>query len=264
MKGELVGSFSSYLPLIGRIESRYQLMSGGIWMRDNFRVPIIAVACYLLFILIGRKVMSYRKPFILKRPLFLWNIGLAVFSLLVCLSIIPHIIHANLLYGIRYTYCNSWVFSDPHILLWNFLFCFYKIIELCDTAFIILRKRPLQFLHWYHHVTVLLYCYYACGQVTPGTMQHYFSSSNAFVHAIMYSYYALRAADVRLHPKTALFITILQVSQMFFCLLIICTAYLNYLTETKCDMHLGSLYYGAALYGSYAVLFVHYFIRRYL
>ena len=30
-----------------------------------------------------------------------------------------------------------------------------------DTAFIVLRKRKLIFLHWYHHATVLLVCWYA-------------------------------------------------------------------------------------------------------
>jgi elongation of very long chain fatty acids protein 6 len=30
-----------------------------------------------------------------------------------------------------------------------------------DTLFIVLRKKPLIFLHWYHHITVLLFCWHA-------------------------------------------------------------------------------------------------------
>lgn len=40
------------------------------------------------------------------------------------------------------------------------MFVFSKVPELGDTVFIILRKRPLIFLHWYHHVTVLLYTWH--------------------------------------------------------------------------------------------------------
>ena len=33
-----------------------------------------------------------------------------------------------------------------------------KVFELWDTFFIVVRKRPLILLHWYHHVTVLCVC----------------------------------------------------------------------------------------------------------
>ena len=40
--------------------------------------------------------------------------------------------------------------------LWRLI----KIIEFGDTLFVVLRKKPLQFIHWYHHITVCIYSFY--------------------------------------------------------------------------------------------------------
>lgn len=36
-----------------------------------------------------------------------------------------------------------------------------QVAELLDTVFIVARKRPLLFLHWYHHISVLVYTWHA-------------------------------------------------------------------------------------------------------
>jgi hypothetical protein len=41
------------------------------------------------------------------------------------------------------------------------LFILSKFPELVDKFFIVARRRPLLFLHWYHHVAVLLYCWHS-------------------------------------------------------------------------------------------------------
>lgn len=44
---------------------------------------------------------------------------------------------------------------------WACMFAFSKIAELGDTLFLVLRKRPVIFLHWYHHAVVLIYCWHS-------------------------------------------------------------------------------------------------------
>ena len=56
------------------------------------------------------------------------------------------------------------------------------------TEHVVARQRPLLFLHWYHHVTVLLYCWHSYATEAPQAL--YFVAMNYSVHAIMYGYLA--------------------------------------------------------------------------
>lgn len=59
-------------------------------------------------------------------------------------------------HGLPYSLCHS-CNPDSVAAYWSFLFAVSKVIELGDTLFIVLRKKPLIFLHYYHHVAVLVY-----------------------------------------------------------------------------------------------------------
>ncbi len=73
---------------------------------------------------------------------------------------------------------------------WTEMFLWSKAVELIDTAFLVLRKRPIIFLHWYHHVTVMMYTWHACKE--HAASGRWFISMNYTVHALMYTYYASR------------------------------------------------------------------------
>ena len=61
-----------------------------------------------------------------------------------------------------------------------------------------LAKRRLIFLHWWHHATVLLYCWHSYGtQIATGL---WFATMNYFVHALMYAYYGCMGVE-RLRPR---------------------------------------------------------------
>ena len=53
---------------------------------------------------------------------------------------------------------------------WTVAFVLSKPLELFDTVFIVLRKKPLIFLHWYHHVTVLLFCWHSYAHRSPNAL----------------------------------------------------------------------------------------------
>ena len=52
---------------------------------------------------------------------------------------------------------NSYIEHNKVSGFWATMFVLSKVPELGDTIFIVLRKQPLIFLHWYHHATVLVY-----------------------------------------------------------------------------------------------------------
>lgn len=87
-----------------------------------------------------------------------------------------------------------------------------KMVEFGDTFFIILRKKPLIFLHWWHHITVLNAVWLTSFHWDP--VGRWFGIVNLGVHALMYSYYALKSVNIYVPRKFAMFLTALQIGQM--------------------------------------------------
>lgn len=151
--------------------------------------------------------------------------------------------------------------------VWSFLFGFSKLPELIDTIFIVLRKQKLIFLHWYHHITVFTYCWYYYTHMIA-TVQ-WFMVMNYFVHSFMYSYYALRAGGICTPPKWVnMFITILQLLQMVGGVIINTRIAINIGDPNfYCDGVIESSYshvlLSFAMYGSYFMLFLHFFYTTY-
>lgn len=145
--------------------------------------------------------------------------------------------------------------------LWVMLFIYSKIPELIDTVFIVLRKRPLIFLHWYHHVTVLLFCWSAYSTMAASGL--WFVAMNYSVHALMYGYYCLQALNVCPKSFPAILITMSQILQMFIGTFVCISSWYFALNGRTCANDRSNLIAGAIMYGSYLYLFTDFAIRRY-
>ncbi|GAB5570565.1 elongation of very long chain fatty acids protein 6 isoform X1 [Prionailurus iriomotensis] len=130
-----------------------------------------------------------------------------------------------------------------------------------DTIFIILRKQKLIFLHWYHHITVLLYSWYSYKDMVAGG--GWFMTMNYGVHAVMYSYYALRAAGFRVSRKFAMFITLSQITQMLMGCVINYLVF-SWMQQDQCHSHFQNIFWSSLMYLSYLVLFCHFFFEAYI
>lgn len=105
--------------------------------------------------------MANRKPFKLRKALLFWNIGLAVYSVMSSFRALDEFLYVYRNFGFHYTVCDGSVFQkSPHIAFWLWMFAISKLIEFGDTAFIVLRKQNLIFLHWYHHMATFIYVWF--------------------------------------------------------------------------------------------------------
>lgn len=171
-------------PFYFEFEDRYSLSEWQDWCSQRNHWPILAINLYLMSIYYGQSAMRNRKPIKIKPLLFVWNACLALFSII---GSYRSLTHMNILLpeiGFR----NSVCISDPDnvVSFWVYLFTMSKFVELGDTFFLVIRKRNIMFLHWYHHVTVLLYTWFAFTH--NASTGKYFIVMNYFVHSLMYTW----------------------------------------------------------------------------
>jgi len=228
------------------------------WMAKWFMVLYLG-GIYLL-----KKYMKTREKFDLRAPLFLWNFCLATLSLFGAIRTISELLQLINNYGLTFSFCFAGKpFLDNRVGgFWNWMFTLSKVPELGDTVFIVLRKQPLIFLHWYHHVTVLLYTWYSYSDYIATA--RWFVCMNYLVHSIMYSYYALKALRFRVPRFVAMFITTAQLAQMVMGSAVNIWAYQVKQAGNECHVSYENIKISLIMYTSYFVLFAHFFRRAYM
>lgn len=231
------------------------------WMEQHPEIPIIAVCLYGLFIYAGQKYMEKREPFKWRKGLAAWNLFLTVYSAIsVVRGIHPLYNYATLPLQTNLCTDHRTAYGGASG-LWVMIFVWSKFAELIDTVFIIAHKKPLLFLHWYHHITVLLYSWF--GYISGAPHGPFFGPVNVTVHTVMYGYYFLMA--IRMKPKwfNPIYITIFQIAQMIAGVTISCISFYYYLNVPDCFVNKNILLQGLVMYGSYLYLFAAFFVKRY-
>jgi len=167
---------------------------------------------YVVVVFGVQYLMRKRERFELKLLLTLWNVCLAGFSIMGAIRCISEFQRTITSKGLHESIVDMSFYDGPSG-LWILLFTLSKLVELGDTVFIVLRKQNLIFLHWYHHIATLIYCWNSYAEQT-GTGR-WFVAMNYCVHSLMYSYYALKALRFKVPRFVMVMITGLQTLQMF-------------------------------------------------
>ncbi|KAL8270576.1 hypothetical protein Esti_005475 [Eimeria stiedai] len=263
---QLVCSFLSYL-----FPENAWGPGTGERLADKYKGPIlVASALYLPAVYLLQRVMASRPAYSLQTAAFLWNLSLSMLSWIGVITALVHQPHMFL---------TAWFperqFAPPVRVVIT-LFTLTKAVEFGDTFVLVLKKKPLTFLHVYHHLTVSLYCWHA--QFVNADFAHAFALMNLGVHALMYLYFALSCCTSAAKPGTSSssssgrrllhqvlrrcrpFITVLQIVQML--------VGANLAFQATLQHHDASQVFNAQLavcmYLSYAVLFMHLYCSSYL
>ena len=233
-------------------------------MESHSFVPIVAIIVYCIAILAGKAYFANRERWHWRYTLAVWNFGLSSFSFIGMSRTLPHLLHMLGTLSLKETICCDPVrtYGGGSTGLWVQLFILSKFPELLDTFFIVIHKKKLIFLHWYHHITVLCYCWHA--YVTHAPHGIFFVVMNYTVHATMYGYYCLMA--LRMRPKwfNPMIVTAMQISQMLLGVAITVAGFYYKKLDPECSVHDENNMAGFAMYGSYLLLFVEFFVERYV
>lgn len=231
------------------------------WMTNNWHLSLVYAFLYIIAIFVGQRYMKSREKFDLRRSLVAWNLVLAAFSFVGASRMWPEFIYTIYNQGVDHSICNT-DYTHGVSGCWAWLFVLSKVPELFDTLFIVLRKQELIFLHWYHHATVLVYCWFSCRDFSASG--RWFVLMNYTVHAAMYTYYAFRAMRFRIPKWVNIAITSGQISQMVFGIYVNVVAYLKKRNGIECHVSDQNITWSFIMYFSYFVLFFNFFYNAYI
>jgi len=281
-KGEL---WPPYFPYEERLAKIHTMAKSAGFNYRNYWMPLLATIIYSLVISVGPRIMANRsKPKHLKIYLFLWNCFLFTASTWGAYRILPPALHLLQNRGMYALLCWEGLVSDNDYnrekaigyfdsrcqdwgvgCLWMFIFIQSKIPEMIDTFFLVVGKKKVRFLHWYHHISVLWFCWLSWAYCAiAGT---FYTMMNITVHSIMYFWYTLAAANnflaVGLKPGRRLsqLVTVLQIAQMIGGTVV--TFYIASFPFDQCLNHPGVNGLGVFIYSSYLILFVRFFVNAY-
>ncbi|MCJ1364016.1 hypothetical protein MMC16_003125 [Acarospora aff. strigata] len=245
----------------------FRFVQGGSPM-STFKETAGILVAYYAIILGGRELMKNRPAYKLNGLFMIHNLYLTIISAVLLALFIEQLLPTVWRHGLFYAICDQnggW--TDKLVILY-YLNYLTKYVELIDTVFLFLKKKPLTFLHTYHHGATALLCYTQLIGLTavswvPITL-------NLFVHVVMYWYYFQSARGVRIWWKE--WITRLQIAQFIIDLGFVYFASYTYFTSKyfpympnagKCAGEEFAAFAGMAILSSYLLLFISFYLATY-
>jgi len=234
----------------------------GIYPLTSWEAVITAVTGYLILIFVLHRWMKERQPFKLGFIVPLHNFFLSGISLVILVGV---------LWNLRYVWqvteeplmefvCDHKrrIATGPQT-FFLYLFFLTKFYELLDTVIIVLKKRPIIFLHVYHHcITVVLVFIMLTNEVA---VQWIASVANVSVHIPMYYYYAISAMGRTVWWKK--YITLMQIIQFVMDMSANVIGFIYYYGGQDCSGALWSWWFGQIILFTFLILFLNFWRHTY-
>lgn len=117
------------------------------WFQKYWHYSFYYSILYIATVFGGQYLMRKREKFHLYHSLVAWNVVLAVFSIVGTARFLPYFFATIGQKGLHHSVCViDYEFGVSGC--WTILFGMSKLVDLVDTAFVVLRKQKLIFLHW--------------------------------------------------------------------------------------------------------------------
>jgi len=230
---------------------------------------VVAVLISYLAVIFGvQAVMKNQQPQKLNTLFRIHNAFLSSGSLLLLILMMEEVIPIFWRRGAFDTMCHedSWT---PRLEFYYMINYYFKYIELIDTVFLAFKKKPLAFLHVFHHSATALLCFSQLNGRT--SISWVVISLNLAVHVIMYYYYYATAGGAKIWWKK--YLTSMQIIQFVVDLFavyfgtyqhFVATYWSDILPHTaNCAGTETAALFGCGLLSSYLGLFIDFYIRTY-
>ncbi|KAI5295396.1 hypothetical protein KEM52_001523 [Ascosphaera acerosa] len=232
---------------------------------SGLKQTLLALAAYYAVIVVGHEIMKTRQPFRLKKAFIAHNLALSIASALLLALFIEQMVPTIWEHGLMFAFLDRRGGWTNELVPLYYITYLTKYIELADTLFLVLKKKPLTFLHTYHHgATAFLVWTQLLGQ-TP--VSWVVIMLNLGVHVLMYWYYTQCGRGIRVWWKK--YITVLQIAQfvldlgfVYYASYLFCTnGYEGY--DQKGLKECIAVIAGVAILSSYLVLFIGFYLSTY-
>ncbi|KZZ95604.1 GNS1/SUR4 membrane protein [Ascosphaera apis ARSEF 7405] len=232
---------------------------------SGLKPTLMALAAYYAVILIGREIMKTREAFKLKKLFIAHNLILSTMSAILLALFIEQLLPTIYTHGLRYAFLDRRGGWTDNLVPLYYVTYMTKYIELADTLFLVLKKKPLTFLHTYHHgATAFLVWTQMLGQ-TP--VSWVVITLNLGVHVVMYWYYTQCGRGIRVWWKK--YITVFQIAQfvldlgfVYYASYLFCTnGYPGY--DQKGIKECLAVLAGVVILSSYLFLFIAFYFSTY-
>jgi len=182
----------------------------GVTPMSTVHAVFTALCFYVTLVFGGQLFMRDRKSLKLALAFKAHNtivyLGSAVLLSLILWEIIPMWFR----HGTFFVLCHECAFTKPleFYYIANYYFKYYEFI---DSLFLVLKKKPLTFLHVFHHAATALLCYTQLEGRVP--IEWTIISLNLLVHVMTYYYYSITIATDSVKIWWKKYLTAIQISQ---------------------------------------------------
>ena len=157
--------------------------------------------------------------------------------------------------------CDNGFPDDRKVTIWMLFFTWSKVFELFDTILILLMKKPLILLQWYHHMSTLYLCFY--GYKTQEMFSRVMAVFNYWNHTWMYGLFAVKSLGVPVPKWVNLGITASQITHMSVAVYLSLTALIMKVIGKECNASTNFMMAAFFIFTSFLVLFLNFFWKTY-